>query len=134
GSLRLPRGGWGRGEGVRTRGKPDRERPARNLALAVFVALAISGWWFLRNAAVYGMGDILASTRHDAVVVGQLRWAETGMAMPDAWWFFASTLFRSFWAQFGWMGIVVGDPLYWLYLAFSLLGAAGVVAYLVRGR
>jgi hypothetical protein len=115
------------------RGATTLATAARHLALALAVAAVVSGWWFVRNASVYGLGDPLASTRHDRVVVGQLRWADSGMAGPQAWWYFLSTLFRSFWAQFGWMGIPVGEPLYALYLAISLLGAIGVGAYLVRG-
>ncbi len=99
---------------------------ARNLALALGVALVLSGWWFARNAAVYGLADLLATGRHDQVVVGQLRWSETGLAPLEAWWLFGSTLFRSYWAQFGWMGIVVSDRLYWLYLVFAVLGGAGL--------
>src|SRR5689334_20675300 len=95
------------GEGGRRPPAPPPRRPrraeargggavaARHLALALAVAAVVSGWWFVRNAAVYGVFDVLASERHDEVVVGQLRWADSGMAGPVAWWYFLSTLFRS---------------------------------------
>jgi len=60
--------------------------------------------------------------RHDAIVVGQPRTAEwltqfgTSKFVQD----FTLTTFRSFWAQFGWMGILVDQR---IYLSLALLCA-----------
>ena len=78
--------------------------------------------WFVRNASVYGGLDIWGLGRHDAIVVGQPRTVEwlaqlgaTGLAKE-----FILTTFRSFWAQFGWMGILVDQR---IYLSLALLCA-----------
>lgn len=102
-----------------------------NLGICIVAVLAVSGWWFVRNGLVYGAADPLGSARHDTVVVGQLRWSETGLTPIAAWWAFGQTLFRSYWAQFGWMGIVVSARLYWLYFALCALGSTAVSAALV---
>ncbi len=85
-------------------------------------ALLLTFPWFVRNASVYGGLDILGMQRHDAIVIGQPRTAEwlarlgaTGLAKE-----FILTTFKSFWAQFGWMGILVDQR---IYLALALLCA-----------
>jgi len=78
--------------------------------------------WFLRNASVYGGLDIWGLQRHDAIVIGQPRTAEW-LAQFGATRFvqdFILTTFRSFWAQFGWMGILVDQR---IYLSLALLCA-----------
>ena len=100
----------------------------RRPLLAAAVAAAVAGWWFVRNGLVYGWTDPLAGTRHDAVVVGQPRWAQLDLAAGD---YVARVLFRSFWGQFGWMGIVLEDRLYLLYLGLTLLALVGL-ALVVR--
>ncbi|HEX3245827.1 MAG TPA: hypothetical protein VHX16_10520 [Chloroflexota bacterium] len=94
----------------------------RRAALATFVALAVSGWWFLRSATVYGWGDILAQQQHAVVVVNQPRYADFGLANL---FYFAVTVFHSFFAQFGWMTIVVDNLTYSLYAAFAVLSLLG---------
>ena len=100
-------------------------RALRPLALALLIAMLVCGWWFARNAALYGLLDPLASARHDAVVVGQLRWSQSGLDPLTALWTFVSTLFRSFWALFGWMAIVVSQRFYLLYLALVVMAVVG---------
>ncbi len=78
--------------------------------------------WFIRNVSVYGGLDILGMQRHDAIVVGQPRTAEW-LAQLGAARFaqdFILTTFRSFWAQFGWMGILIDQR---IYLILALLCA-----------
>jgi len=95
------------------------------LARALLIGLSLAGPWFVRNAAVYGDLDILAWQRHDAVVLGQLRTqdllAQLGVQQFVA--DFARTTFRSFWGQFGWMGVLVDER---VYLALAVL--SGVLA------
>jgi hypothetical protein len=95
---------------------------ARYAAVTLLVAVAVSGWWFVRSAGVYGWDDFLAQRRHDAVVVGQPRYADYGMAN---WLYLAVTVFHSFFAQFGWMTIVVDNLTYAIYAAFVLMSLLG---------
>jgi 4-amino-4-deoxy-L-arabinose transferase-like glycosyltransferase len=104
------------------------------LAVVLALALLLALPFFVRNARIYGGLDILGWQRHDSIVAGQLRTvdliAQTGFAS------FARrlvlTTFRSFWAQFGWMGVLVDER---IYLALALLTAlltAGLAIFLVR--
>ena len=95
------------------------------LARVLVMGLALSAPWFVRNASVYGGLDILAWRRHDEVVLGQLRTGDLlaelgpGRFLAD----FARTTFRSFWGQFGWMGVLLDER---VYLALAVL--CGVLA------
>lgn len=99
-----------------------------NLVGVAAVGLGLGGWWFVRNALVYGNLDILARQRHDLVVVGQPR-TVWGM---DALQHFAITAFNSFWAQFGWMGIPVDQRIYYALAVLTIMAAAGLGLYLSR--
>lgn len=113
------------------------QEPARRVTsvLALFsVALAISAWWFVRNAVVYGGLDIFGLERHDAVVAGQPRtsdWiASYGRA---AYWQRAwSFTFKSFWGVFGWMGVFMDRRIYAGLLVLSLTGMAGLLLFIFR--
>jgi 4-amino-4-deoxy-L-arabinose transferase-like glycosyltransferase len=100
------------------------------LALALVLALPL----FVRNARVYGGLDILGWQRHDAIVVGQLRTVDLiqQIGLASFGRRLVLTTFRSFWAQFGWMGVLVDER---IYLALALLTAllmTGVGIFLVR--
>jgi 4-amino-4-deoxy-L-arabinose transferase-like glycosyltransferase len=91
-------------------------------------ALALGLPWWLRNMAIYGGFDLLGLARHERVVVGQLRtadflaqrgWGELARA-------FGATSFRSFWGQFGWMGVLLDER---LYQALAILSALAVVGF-----
>ncbi len=105
-------------------------RIIRVLAPLLLVALVVSGWWFLRNAVVYGGMDLLGWARHDSVVVGQPTTAEA--VRLDGWRHVLSglvvTTFKSFWAQFGWMGVLINDR---IYVALFLLTAAALFGLLL---
>lgn len=93
-------------------------------ALAALIALPM----FARGALIYGITDPLGIARHDAVVAGQPTTVE--MIAQRGWArivfdFFAVT-FKSFWAQFGWMGVLVSDR---IYVALALLCAAAVLGF-----
>jgi len=111
----------------------DRARALRRVPLRVIraglVALLISGWWFVRNVVIYGLGDPFALRRHAQVVLGQpLTGALTRSRLRDL----ALTAFHSFWGQFGWMGIPYTDRTYDVLATLSLLVALGVALYAWR--
>jgi hypothetical protein len=103
--------------------------------LAIFLpALLLTLPWFVRNVSVYGGLDILGWTRHDVIVVGQPRTAEwlgqygAARLARD----FLLTTFRSFWAQFGWMGVLVDERIYLLLALLCAIVGLGFLIYLAR--
>ncbi|TEU11448.1 MAG: hypothetical protein E3J21_23580 [Anaerolineales bacterium] len=103
--------------------------------LAIFLpALLLTLPWFVHNASVYGGLDILGWTRHDAIVVGQLRTAD-GLAQYGVARLARDlllTTFRSFWAQFGWMGVLVDERIYLLLALLCAIVGSGFLFYLAR--
>jgi 4-amino-4-deoxy-L-arabinose transferase-like glycosyltransferase len=94
-------------------------------------ALLLALPWLVRNALVYGGLDIWGLGRHDAIVVNQPRTAEwlaqlgaTGLAKD-----FILTTFRSFWAQFGWMGILVDQRIYLVLALLCAVVGLGLVLF-----
>ena len=97
------------------------------------VALAASAWWFGRNALTYGGLDIFGLVRHDAVMLDQPR---TVYNLATARYFLTTT-FQSFWAQFGWMGVLVDRRIYLALAglcALALLGFALYLWHLAKGK
>ncbi len=102
---------------------------------AIFLPALLLGLpWFIRNASIYGRMDILGLARHEAIVVGQPRTADrlaqygvAGLARD-----FLLTTFRSFWAQFGWMGVLVDERIYLLLALLCALVGSGLIIYLVK--
>jgi hypothetical protein len=84
---------------VRARANGQVARTVAIGALAVAIATAISGWWFVRNAQLYG--DPLALTVHDLAfqpIPPELRWAWwSGTFLPD--------VFVSLLGCFGWFSL-----------------------------
>jgi hypothetical protein len=106
-------------------------RLVRSGSLYLVPAVLLALPWWLRNAAVYGGLDLLGLGRHDAVVVGQLRTAEfvASHGLPVLVRDFVLTSFRSFWGQFGWMGVLLDQRLYQAVAVLSLLAVAGLAAW-----
>ena len=104
------------------------------LAVVVGVAALIALPFFVRNALVYGGLDILGWQRHDSIVAGQLRTSEliAQIGLPGFLQRLGLTTFRSFWAQFGWMGVLVDERIYLALALWSALLAAGVAMALLR--
>jgi hypothetical protein len=113
---------------------PDRTRLRRSLTLAapaLMFALFLGGLWFGRDALTYGPTDWLGLERHNAVVVGQPRTLQLYPTYLAAAGDFFPTLFRSFWGQFGWMGVPLDARLYLLLFAFVVFALVGLAWYLV---
>jgi len=100
------------------------------LLAAAAPALLLAVPWFVRNALVYGEWDIMAWTRHALVAQGQLRSADLVSQLGSLTFArtFLQTTFRSFWAQFGWMGVVVDER---IYLGLALCSALLTWGWLV---
>lgn len=98
------------------------------------VSLALSAWWFVRNAVVYGDLDIFGRKRHDMVVTGQIRTADWiadhgWTAYWDRAWNFT---FKSFWGVFGWMGVFMDQRIYTVLLLLTAFAVAGFGLFLVQ--
>ncbi len=113
-------------------------RPAGWLVQQVFWAmllgLGIGAWWWLRNASVYGFPDVLAQAAHNAVVVGQPRTADRLAADGPVHYLREAlrTMYRSFWGQFGWMGVPMQPRAYAAlgsFLVWALAGVAGSILW-----
>jgi hypothetical protein len=108
-------------------------RVLRQLGIICGLAL-LSVWWFVRNALTYGDLDLFGWHRHDSIVFGQpttADWiAEHGLAQTTQDFLLVS--FRSFWAQFGWMGVLIDSRLYLFLALVSIAVGVGFVLWLVR--
>jgi 4-amino-4-deoxy-L-arabinose transferase-like glycosyltransferase len=106
----------------------------RDAAVYLVPALALALPWWVRNAALYGGLDVLGLGRHNQVVAGQLRTAEfvAASGMTQLVRDFLLTSFRSFWGQFGWMGVLLDERLYQALAILAALALLGFAAWLLR--
>ena len=102
---------------------------AWRLAKIYVIALVLGGWWFVRNAIVYGNLDIFGLKRHDLVVVGQPLTGKFGLAAARNFFFLS---FKSFWGVFGWMGIFMDERIYVILGLISAVATLGFLLYIVR--
>ena len=101
----------------------------KNLALVFLPAFLIGSTFWIRNLYVYGAPDFMATIRHDSVVVGQPRtseWIAQYGTLEVVQRFFQTT-FQSFWGQFGWMGVVMDQRVYWALMIFTAMLIIGFV-------
>ena len=106
----------------------------RHYLLPAICSLLLALPWFVRNALVYGGLDIFGLQRHDAIVVGQPRTTEW-LSQFGATRFaqdFILTTFKSFWAQFGWMGILVDQRIYLILALLCAVVGLGLVLFVIR--
>ena len=89
--------------------------------------------WWGRNLTVYGWPDFLGTEAHDAAVIGQpttAEWVEQ-FGGSEVLSRFLRTTFRSFWGQFGWMGVVMPTWVYQLLGLLTLVAFLGFVLYVM---
>ena len=99
-------------------------------ALAALIAAPM----FARNLLIYGITDPLGIARHDAVVIGQPTTAEmiTRFGLNKIVSDFFVVTFKSFWAQFGWMGVLVHERIYIALAALTVIAILGHIFYAIR--
>ncbi len=105
----------------------------KTAGLYLLPAIAMALPWWARNVAHYGGLDLLGLERHNLVVAGQLRTSEFLAAHGTARWLgdLGLTTFRSFWGQFGWMGVLLDARIYQGLAVWSGVALAGLVAWAV---
>ncbi len=83
-------------------------------------ALAVAGWWFLRNLRLYG--DLFGLEAFQSEFATQpFHWGD-----PAAWSAALAQLFASFWARFGWMSLQPPAWTIWLYAGLCGLALVGL--------
>jgi 4-amino-4-deoxy-L-arabinose transferase-like glycosyltransferase len=109
--------------------KPVRDRAKwRDLLLAAGVVIAVAGWWYLRNTALYGspfgVTDMLAKSG----------WTVNKDGSPD-WIYGLNTIsgaYDSFWARFGHNTLGVHPLFYAVYDVLSLLALGGLILWAIK--
>jgi len=108
---------------------------SREVLFILGPALILGALWWTRNVVVYGWPDLMGLIRHDEIVTGQPRtvaWIARDGLFPFLGGALRTT-FRSFWGQFGWMGVVLDARIYLGLSIFSGLTVWGAVWRLVAG-
>lgn len=108
----------------------------RQAAAIAGPALLLGGIWWGRNLALYGWPDALGTLAHDAAVLGQPTTAEwvARFGLGETIRRFFQTTFRSFWGQFGWMGVVMNPQIYRLLAVFTAVTLGGAILFFFRYR
>ncbi len=98
------------------------------------LAALISAPMFIRNMLTYGVTDPLGLARHNAVVLGQPTTAEmiARYGLNHILFDYFAVTFKSFWAQFGWMGVLINDRIYVVLEVLSGAAAFGFALYVLR--
>jgi hypothetical protein len=108
---------------------------AREVVFILGPAFVLGALWWVRNSVVYGWPDVMGLIRHDAIVTGQPRTMD--WITRDGLLAFLGgalrTTFRSFWGQFGWMGVVLDARIYLGLAIFSGLTVWGAAWRLAAG-
>ena len=105
----------------------------KTVGLYLLPAIVMALPWWVRNVAHYGGLDLLGLQRHNLVVAGQLRTSEFLAAHGAARWLgdLGLTTFRSFWGQFGWMGVLLDARIYQALAIWSGVALIGLIAWAI---
>jgi len=100
----------------------------RYAPLTLGVTLAVAGWWYARNALLYGdllgRGAWFATWSHDVIQTGQASLAVGLRQLPYA--------YRGFWARFGYGAVAVGEPVHRFFDLLAVATLLGVAVWLVQ--
>ena len=104
-------------------------RRLRAAAVALAAAIAVSGWWFVRNGLTYGWSDVLVQGRQAEVAGSQVQTGAFGLAELGR---FIATSFHSFWGQFGWMSVPLSEREYRALIVLTVLACMGWLLLALR--
>ena len=104
------------------------------IVLLFLVSLILSAPMFIRNVITYGIADPLGLARHDSIVIGQPTTAEMirQYGFNHILFDFFAVTFKSFWAQFGWMGVLVNDRIYVVLFVLTAIAVFGFALWAIR--
>jgi len=111
--------------GYQRKGRMALTRTLSVLSGILLIALAIAGWWFVRNALSYGMPDVLALGIRQQLADNELHTTYNLAGLR----FFLVFTYKSFWGIFGWMGVQLDIRLYWLLGFLTSAIVAGCVLF-----
>ncbi|WP_448593935.1 ArnT family glycosyltransferase [Thermoflexus hugenholtzii] len=98
----------------------------RGLVLTFGVALAVCGWWYLRNWCLYGDPMGLSAM---LLLIGR---REAGFGLREWLQSEAELVWLSYWAVFGWFNLAAPEWVYRVYALLTALGVAGLALFTVR--
>jgi hypothetical protein len=93
----------------------------------VAVAVAVAGWWYLRNLTIYG--DLMGLRTFKAEFEGGGFQLGSWAGWREGGW----SLLRSSLALFGWMTVPLPDGVYLIFRAVLVVAGAGLLASIGRG-
>ena len=98
------------------------------------LAVLLASPMFIRGMLTYGITDPLGIARHDAIVVGQPTTVEmiAKHGLKNILFDLFVVTFKSFWAQFGWMGVLVNDRIYVALFLLTSIALFGLALYALR--
>jgi 4-amino-4-deoxy-L-arabinose transferase-like glycosyltransferase len=116
--------GWSRADRVR--------RIAVDSLIVGIPVLALSGWYFVRGAMIYGLDDplgweLLRRQYPVLVLPPEKRWSFLTQTFP-------TRLFTSTWGRFDWLTIWLPSWAYWFYGASTAMAGAGLAFHSMEAR
>jgi len=111
-------------------GRRDRGSAARATVLVAAAGAVVGGWWPLRNALLYGIGDPLGLRRWTSSIPHLARrtslWAEIDT--------YAKVQFTTYWGRFGWANVPMPTATYTILAALCATAVVGLVVLGLRRR
>ncbi len=96
-------------------------------ALCFAIALAVCGWWLVRNQVLYG--DLTASQVLAVALGGQRQ--ELPATLADILAEFRGFRY-SLWGLFGWFNVLAPELFYWIVDAMTAIGILGFGVFVIR--